>query len=74
MANEFIVKMNETTHIFNSKIVARRLFGERVAELKLVFNAETKTYADAPKEGKKAPAADAKASAESKESGESAEA
>lgn len=80
MANEFIGKMNEVSHIFNSKIVARRLFSERVAELKLVYDAETKMYADAPKaepkaEGKKAPAdAKAKASAESKESGETAEA
>ena len=58
-ANAFIETINNTSHIYNSKIVARRIFGEKVTALGLIFNKDTKTYEDAPKtDGKAAAPAD----------------
>lgn len=55
-ANAFIETINNTSHIYNSKIVARRIFGEKVTALGLIFNKDTKTYEDAPKTDGKAAA------------------
>ena len=51
-ANAFVENIGTIQHIFNSKIVARRLFQEKVTELGLVYNKDTKKYEDAPTEQK----------------------
>lgn len=43
-ANEFVEKIGTIQHIFNSKIVARRLFQEKVTKLGLVYNKDAKMY------------------------------
>ena len=43
-ANEFVDKVSKIEHVFNSKIVARRLLQEKTSQLGLTYNKETKLY------------------------------
>mgnify|MGYP002449061301 CR=1 FL=1 len=45
-ANEFASRINEFEHVGSSLSMARNLFAAKVKALGLVFNKETKTYAD----------------------------
>ena len=46
-ANDFASRIDAFEHIGNSKPKARELFARKVGELNLVYNKETKKYADA---------------------------
>ena len=46
-ANDFVTRIDSFEHIGNSKAIARQLYADKVKELKLVFNKETKLYESA---------------------------